>query len=663
MPALFTFLFKVNIALVLFCLGYYAVLRHLTFYTLNRIYLVAAIVFASVYPFININNFVRSHQQFTSPVQYVIMEWKAPAANLVKPLDQPNYWQWAGIAFWTGVTLLAIRLALQLFSLYRLHKASQPGRVDNFPVRLVSGDVSPFSFWRSIYVNPDKLSASDLGKVLEHEHIHVSEWHTLDILLAELSTIFYWFNPGIWLIKKAVRENVEFITDQKILQKGADSKQYQYSLLSVSMAGTPNKLVNNFNISTIKKRIIMMNAKRSSRINLTRYMFVAPAVVILLLAFSISKAAIAKKGLNTIKSITSAIKGVTISGDDRPITHPAATTNKAIAAVLNTIAKAKAKNADTIYYGKSKDGKKNMLVTSSKGRDSVVYVINGEKTGRNDVLNLDPAKIYSVDMISASIAKEFVDFTLDKPEVLFVTTDDSETGRKLKARIDKSMRYGVLAAANTAKSLSTGSGRDIAPGASSSPSSVAYSIATSSSSDDVAPVAGSNIAVATTVSSDNAPEVSTVDARVRALAGVKSKVYVTTSPEMAVSANGIVTIDGKVITEPKIDGDMLTTVDADGVEHKNYIYKDKRHVYRTKKTNGEGSYTILTDKGDDETTIDNFHNGVLYVVDGKETKNLKGISADDITSITVLKDETARKKYGDKGKRGVIVITTKKGSK
>jgi len=661
MPALFTFLFKVNIALVLFCLGYYGVLRHLTFYTLNRIYLVAAIVFASVYPFININNFVRSHQQFTAPVQYVIMEWKGPAANLVKPLDQPNYWQWAGIAFWTGVTLLAIRLVLQLFSLYRLHKASQPGKVANFPVRLVSGDVSPFSFWRSIYVNPDKLSASDLGKVLEHEHIHVNEWHTADILLAELSTIFYWFNPGIWLIKKAVRENIEFITDRKILQKGTDSKQYQYSLLNVSMAGTPNKLVNNFNISTIKKRIIMMNAKRSSRINLTRYMFVAPAVVILLLAFSISKAAIAKKGLNTIKSITSAIKGVTISGDDRPTMHPASShTNKAITAVLKAIAKGKPTDADTIYYGKSKDGKKNMLVTSSKGRDSVVYVINGEQTGRNDVLNLDPAKIYSIELMSAGNAKEFVDFTLDKPQVLFVTTDDSEAGKKLKARIDKSMRSGFLAAMNKAKSTSAGSGPDIAPGASSSPSSVAYSIATASGSNDVAVSDGSNIAVATTVSSDNAPEAA-VDAKGRTIIGAKNHIYITASPKMAVSANGVVTVDGKIVTTPS--NDVLTIVDADGVVHNDYVYKNKSHVYRDKKNaGGEGSYVFLTDNGNNETTIDNFHSGVLYIVDGKEAKNLKGLSADDITSITVLKDEAARKKYGDKGKKGVIVIRTKKGS-
>lgn len=50
MPALFVFLLKVNIALLLFCAGYYLVLRPLTFYTLNRIYLLAAIIFASIYP-------------------------------------------------------------------------------------------------------------------------------------------------------------------------------------------------------------------------------------------------------------------------------------------------------------------------------------------------------------------------------------------------------------------------------------------------------------------------------------------------------------------------------------------------------------------------------------------------------------------------------------
>ena len=99
MPALFIFLLKINIALLLFCLGYYLVLRHLTFYTLNRVYLLVAILFSSIYPWINLDNFVQQHQALAAPVQQIIVSWKLPAANLVKPLDHHIYWIWAEIIF------------------------------------------------------------------------------------------------------------------------------------------------------------------------------------------------------------------------------------------------------------------------------------------------------------------------------------------------------------------------------------------------------------------------------------------------------------------------------------------------------------------------------------------------------------------------------------
>src|ERR1700712_5515023 len=137
MPALFIFLFKVNIALLLFCLGYYLVLRHLTFYTLNRIYLVVAILFSTIYPQINLSDFVQRHQELAQPVQTVILNWKAPAENFVKPLYQPDYWQWVSLAFWAGVALLAGRLMMQLFSLYKLYRNSEPSHVHNYPVRLI----------------------------------------------------------------------------------------------------------------------------------------------------------------------------------------------------------------------------------------------------------------------------------------------------------------------------------------------------------------------------------------------------------------------------------------------------------------------------------------------------------------------------------------------
>ncbi|MGY3213590.1 M56 family metallopeptidase [Mucilaginibacter sp. HD30] len=319
MPEFFTFLIKVNIALVLFCLGYYLVLRKLTFYTLNRAYLVTAIIFASVYPFIDLSVFAQHHQEIVAPVQNVVIIWQAPAQNFVK---QAAYWNWLEIAFWTGVAVFAARLLFQMVSLYKIHARSATKQINGQAIRVVNGDISPFSFWKNIYVNPDKLSSTDLKNVLAHEQVHVDEWHTLDVLLTEISVVFYWFNPGIWMMKRAVRENIEFITDRKILQKGLDSKAYQYSLLNITFNQPAPAITSNFNLSTLKKRIKMMNAKRSSKLTLTRYAFLVPVVMVCLFAFSLSKAE-AVKSSPAFKAVAAAVKNinnVVLNNDTVPAT-------------------------------------------------------------------------------------------------------------------------------------------------------------------------------------------------------------------------------------------------------------------------------------------------------------------------------------------------------
>lgn len=310
MPALFIYLIKVNIALLVFCLGYYAVLRHLTFYTLNRVYLVTAILFSALYPFIDLSAFINRHQEIARPVQVVIIDWQAPTNAVTEVVSRHNQWYWLQMAFWAGVLIFTIRLALQLLSLYRLHKKSEPMQVRHYMIRVIKGDINPFSFWQNIYVNPDNHPPHELEAILEHEQIHVNDWHTLDILLGEVSTVFYWFNPGIWLMKKAIRENIEFITDRKILQKGIDCKVYQYSLINVNFGAKSNAIVNHFNISTIKKRIMMMNAKKSSSINLSRYMLLIPTVMVLLLVFSVSKAELNKAASNSAHLFNKALNTV-----------------------------------------------------------------------------------------------------------------------------------------------------------------------------------------------------------------------------------------------------------------------------------------------------------------------------------------------------------------
>src|SRR3546814_11856085 len=107
-------------------------------------------------------------------------------------------------------------------------------------------------------------SAEEQRAIIAHEKVHAKEWHTADILAGELNRIFYWFNPGAWLMITAIRENLEFITDRRVLRDGTDAKTYQYSLVKASGIPYASALANNFNFSHLKIRITMLDKKPSS---------------------------------------------------------------------------------------------------------------------------------------------------------------------------------------------------------------------------------------------------------------------------------------------------------------------------------------------------------------------------------------------------------------
>ena len=301
MPHFFIILFKINLILVLFAAAYHLILRRLTFYTLNRIFLLTGILFSTIYPFINLTEFFNSIK--SAPAFLPQLNQRVSQFAQQDSISVP--WQVLTLVFYAGVLFMASRLVIQFISLRQVHKNSKAGWVEHFKVRILNDELSPFSFWQTIYINPLLHKKEDLKNIIEHEHIHVKEWHTLDIILAEISLVFYWFNPGVWLMKKAVKENIEFITDAKILKRGIDKKAYQYSLLDVGTLRPSVAIVNHFNLSDLKKRIKMMNAKRSSKLNLTRYAFVLPVLLIVTLAFTIDKKDVQRR-LKPITEIISA---------------------------------------------------------------------------------------------------------------------------------------------------------------------------------------------------------------------------------------------------------------------------------------------------------------------------------------------------------------------
>lgn len=181
-------------------------------------------------------------------------------------------------------------------------------------------------------------------------------------------------------MKKAVRENIEFITDRKILQQ-IDSKTYQYSLLNISFNIKQSAgIANHFNISTLKKRIVMMNAKRSSKFNLTRYAVLVPIVIVLLLVFSFSKAALLKKSKSAYKPVVNSLNHIT-------------TTNHTNAKITAVELVRKRKQIKSTINVKTVDTNKKFMF-----KDSVTYFIDGKKSSATEVelMNHDAIKTINV---------------------------------------------------------------------------------------------------------------------------------------------------------------------------------------------------------------------------------------------------------------------------
>ncbi|HKH63476.1 MAG TPA: M56 family metallopeptidase, partial [Flavitalea sp.] len=186
--------------------------------------------------------------------------------------------------FAAGIVVMLIRFIVQYFSVRSVRNASQLISAGDVNVYHVDKNIVPFSFGNSIFINKHKHSEDDLRNIIKHEFIHVKQKHTIDILWSELLCILNWYNPFAWLIRNAIRQNLEFIADSKVLQNGIDKKQYQYLLLKV-VGVHQNDIATSFNFTSLKKRIAMMNKMRSAKLHVIKFLFVLPLLAVILLAF------------------------------------------------------------------------------------------------------------------------------------------------------------------------------------------------------------------------------------------------------------------------------------------------------------------------------------------------------------------------------------------
>ena len=307
----------INVSLILLaCLAFYKLLlRRETFYKANRFFLIACLAIAFALPLLQVpaefslrkgsvdrrESIVTSREsivdskeaatnkdQQTNNTQKPTAIEQQPTNNSQQPAMKDEkqavlkfsfvkLMSWLFWIYWFGVAIFAVTFLFQVAVL--LWRAWRNPVIIDGPYRIVeiNGDKAPCSFANYIFINPEKYDWDTYNQILLHEKIHIREKHTVDILFAELVLIFQWFNPFAWIYRREIESNLEFLTDDQLMQKEkVDKQSYQLSLMKVSAPHFPLSLTTNYNQSILKKRIAMMNTKRSNLHTAWKYFFLLP---------------------------------------------------------------------------------------------------------------------------------------------------------------------------------------------------------------------------------------------------------------------------------------------------------------------------------------------------------------------------------------------------
>jgi hypothetical protein len=576
MPYIAGYLLKLSVSLSVVYLFYVFVLRRLTFYNWNRWYLAGYSFLAFLIPFVNISPVLENNRWDKNAVlQFIPMfsRLEADQANLTG--NKFAWWTLLLAGASVGIMLMLIRFLVRYISFQRIRSSAQLMVDGGVKVYHVDKSIIPFSFGNAIFINPQLHSEEDLAQIIHHEFIHVKQKHTIDILWGELLCMLNWYNPFAWMIRKAMRQNLEFIADHKVLENGIDKKHYQYLLLKVTGAAHFS-ITQQFNFSSLKKRIIMMNRSRSAKIQLTRFLFLLPLLTVLLLAFR----------QNVIKQIR--LTEVASSAKEDEV-HAFVLKLKEVADTVPALNKIERWKEDFL--------KRNTSVKNI----SIAKEVNGSAVSLAIVVTRRDGVTEKFDWSDPQARKQF---------------DMRYKGLPLsKDAIEKVDERIIVDTAFVDASLSGPGNPYLKP-------------------------PGSNVllVIDKIVQEDGAAKLNKIDPatieRINVLKGESAtKIY----GDKAKGKEGVIeveTINGQPAV--RVNGSALLIADS-------IVFNGK---------------PVVTITGKDKLMTN------LYVVDGVEYSPAEfeklNIDANTIETITVIKDETAVKKYGEKARNGVIEITLKK---
>ncbi|GAB3020056.1 M56 family metallopeptidase [Spirosoma pulveris] len=233
----------------------------------NRFYLLFSLIISLVIPLLTINvqselvSVLEPHPSYRP--EHYLTSLTEPNYASTQPAHGFSAIAW--LVYWLTTSTLLIRFSRHLSALVQLIRQHRKVRYQDATLVLLPENSLPHTFLHYLFVGKSAYESQAIEpEMFTHELAHIRQRHTYDILFIELLACFYWFNPLLLLIKRAIRLNHEFLADSAVLHHHKHVVEYQRLLLRKLTLTTPASLTSQLTFYATKQRFLMMT-KHTSR--------------------------------------------------------------------------------------------------------------------------------------------------------------------------------------------------------------------------------------------------------------------------------------------------------------------------------------------------------------------------------------------------------------
>jgi len=616
------YLLRVTIAATILYLFFKFILSKRTFHAINRIVVLSIVVMTLVLPLFTVTlpNISFFQPKVEAATTQLTIEQALALLNAggytnsstleSTPATEIPWIKILGVIYLIGFTVALLRFAISFIRMNRIIRQTQKVRLDDNSLLCISDKkVSPFSWMKFVVLSKDDFT-DDSKDIIRHEQAHVSFGHSFDLLFLDMYSLVFWFNPFAWLLRLELQTIHEYQADEKVLDEGANAKNYHLSLIRQCVGEYKFALANNFEYNNLHKRIKMtMKTKSSSR---QKWLYGTIGLSVMLCIVILSFNGLKAKAADLKEMIQSEL----LPSDSIKKTTPSVVRIRKVAVKNNGTVTPQIIIRDTV----APDSKVKVRIRSNEDIRVVGYGTQAD----------GPKPLIIIDGVESS--QDINPNSVDKIEVLKDASAIQKYGEKGK--------NGVIIV-TTKKNANNPANEKII---------ISVAEIKNTDTDDKNQVNKTEEIRTTSYSESVAHQVQSVNNLAIRLNG-------------KVDPNALIIVDGVTALSKDIDPNKIDKIEVLKGATAIQKYGDK----------GKNGVVVVTTKKNLTTNNKNVEIKVigyagltgaqpLILVDGKEVPDnfMQSVVPESIESITVLKDSSATAIYKTKGKNGVVLVKMKK---